>query len=62
MTPEEYRMNDQILCLMEQLNHANVRIEGFERSDAQHRKEVEDLQVVIDKKEKIIQKLVDNLG
>jgi hypothetical protein len=58
----EERLKDQVLNLLEQLNHANVRIEGFERSERTHRAEVERLQKVIDSRDKIIQKLVDKLG
>lgn len=62
MSNEEERLKDQILNLLEQLNHANTRIEGFERSESTHRKQVEDLRKIIDSKDKIIQKLVDKLG
>jgi hypothetical protein len=47
---------------MEQLNHAKVRIEAFERTERTHRAEIERLESTIESKEKIIKKLVDGLG
>ena len=60
--PEDDRSNDIMLCLMEQLNHAKVRIEAFERTERTHRAEIERLESTIESKEKIIKKLVDGLG
>lgn len=60
--PEDDRSNDVLLCLLDQLNHAKVRIEAFERSERTHRAEVEELEGVIRSQEKIIKKLVDGLG
>ena len=62
MNNEEERLRDKTLNLMEQLNHANVRIEGFERAERTFRAEVEELEGVIRTQEKIIKKLVDKLG
>lgn len=60
--PEDDRSNDVLLNLLDQLNHAKVRIEGFERSERAHRAEIEELEGVIRSQEKIIKKLVDGLG
>lgn len=62
MSNEEERLRDKVLNLMEQLNHANVRIEGFERMERTFRAEVDKLEGAIRTQEKIIKKLVDKLG